>query len=426
MNILTLNCWSHSIRYRLFAWDRREILAEGTLERVAIGDSFISHRVPGRDTFCRDEECGDHRSAVAFILATLTDPGCGVLADAGQIAAIGHRVVHGGEKFHRSVVIDGRVLAALRKLQHLAPLHSAPNIAGIEAAQALLPGIPHVAIFDTAFHQTMPEHAYIYPLPYEWYENYGIRRYGFHGPSHLYLAKRAAVLLGKPAAECNLVTIHIDRGVSLCAIRNGVSIDTSMGLTPLEGAIMGTRCGDIDPGILPFMMRETELTARDMEGVLNQKSGLCGIAGRYLDRRHMLDGALDGDERCRLALEMEAYRLRKYIGAYLAAVGPLDGVVFTAGVGTTEWLARERTLAELGCFGIRLDRDRNRYASLQGGEVLISTDDSAIRVFVIPSDEELVFAEDVAAILAGKHGDHLRFGYSFGEADFTPLTGAMP
>jgi acetate kinase len=420
MNILTLNCWSHSIRYCLFAWDRRQVLADGTLERVAIGDSFISHCVPGRDRFCEEEECGDHRSAVAVILATLTDPGRGVLADMGQIAAVGHRVVHGGEKFCRSAMVDDRALDELRELRQLAPLHNAPNIAGIEAARELLPDIPHVAIFDTAFHQTMPEHAYIYPLPYEWYEKYGIRRYGFHGPSHLYLAKRAAVLLGKPADECNLVTIHIDRGVSLCAIRNGVSVDTSMGLTPLEGAIMGTRCGDIDPGILTFMMQEKHLSARDMEHVLNQKSGLCGITGRHMDRRHMLEGVLDGDERCRLALEMEAYRLRKYIGAFLAVAGPLDGVVFTEGVGTTEWLARERTLAELECFGIRLDRERNRNVSLEGGESLITADNSALRAFVIPSDEELVFAEDVAAIVAGKHGDHLSCGYSFGRPDFIP------
>jgi acetate kinase len=266
----------------------------------------------------------------------------------------------------------------------------------------------------------MPEHAYIYPLPYEWYEKHGIRRYGFHGPSHLYLAKRAAVLLGKTAGECSLVTVHIDRGVSLCAIRYGVSVDTSMGLTPLEGAIMGTRCGDIDPGILPFIMQETNLSARDMEGVLNQKSGLCGITGRYIDRRHMQEGALDGDDRCRLALEMEAYRLRKYIGAYLAAAGPMDAVVFSAGVGATEWLAREQTLAELGCLGIRLDRERNRSASLQGGESIISADGSPVRVLVIPTDEELVFAEDVAAIVDGKHGDHLSCGYSFGRPDFVP------
>jgi acetate kinase len=246
-----------------------------------------------------------------------------------------------------------------------------------------------------------------------------VRRYGFHGPSHLYLSRRGAVLLGKPAAACNLVTIHMDRGVSLCAIREGCSVDTSMGLTPLEGAVMGTRCGDIDPGIPAFIMQAEELSARELESVLNQKCGIFGLTGRHRDRRHLLDAALDGDVPCRRALELEAYRLKKYLGAYLAAVGPLDGVVFTAGTGGLEWLARELTLDGLECFGIRLDRERNRTVCPDKEEV-ITTADSAVQVFVVPGDDGLVSAEDTAAILAGDYSDHLRHDYRFARAGFVP------
>jgi acetate kinase len=390
------------------------------VKRVGLGGTSISLKAPGREEVTRDVAFVDHQEAVPLILDALNDPRHGVGNEAGRIVAVGHRVAHGGERFHHSVVIDDQVLVAIRELQQLAPLHNAANIAGIEAAAEALPNIPHVAIFDTAFHVTMPDFAYVYPLPYEWYKRFGVRRYGFHGPSHIYLSRRAATLLGKSAADCNLVTIHIDKGVSLCAIRNGASIDTSMGLTPLEGAVMETRSGDFDAGITSFIMQQLNISAREIESILNQKSGILGITGWHAERRKILEAASTGHARCRLALEMEAYRLKKYIGAYLAAVGPLDAIVFTTGVGEWEWFARELTLGELECFGILPDRERNRAAGSERKEALITTDASPVRVFVIPTDEELVFAQDVTAILSGGYGDHLHYDYSFSRPDFVP------
>jgi acetate kinase len=418
MDILALNCGSSSVKYQLFDWDKKVVIAKGMVERVIVGDSFIIHEVPGRETYREESECPDHQVAIDLIIKTLTDPGHGVLTDINQISAIGHRVVHGGEKFTCSVMIDEQVLDAVKEVQHLAPLHNPPNIAGIEAAQALLPQVPHIAIFDTAFHQTMPEHAYLYPLPYDWYEKYGVRRYGFHGTSHLYVSKRAAVLLGKPARECNIITMHIGNGVSHAAIKNGVSVDTSMGLTPLEGAVMGTRCGDIDPAIPAFMMQKENLSAKEIDSILNKKSGVLGITGRFTDRRDVIEHANNGDRLCQLALDIESYRLRKYIGSYMAAIGRLDAVVFTAGVGEMGWPIREKTIEGLEHLGIHLDKERNKSAMTRKRETLITTDDSRVKVFVIPTDEELVFTEDVAAILNGTYTDHMHFEYSFARTDF--------
>lgn len=417
MDILAINCGSSSVKYQLFDWDRKEIIAKGLVERVTIGGSFIVQEVPGRDKYRKEMECPNHTVAMDLIMKTLTDPDYGVLTDMNQISAVGHRVVHGGEKFTRSVLIDTHVLDTVKEVQHLAPLHNPPNIAGIEAAQAVLPDVPHIAIFDTAFHQTTPEHAYIYPVPYEWYEKYGVRRYGFHGTSHLYVSKRVAVLLGKPARECNIITMHIGNGVSHAAIRNGVSVDTSMGLTPLEGAVMGTRCGDIDPAIPAFMMQIEDHTAKDIDNLLNKKSGILGITKRFTDRRDVIEHARQGDKLCGLALEIEAYRLKKYIGSYMAILGRLDAVVFTAGVGERGWQIREMALEGLEHIGIHLDKERNKEA-VKGRECLITTDDSPVKVFVIPTDEELVFTEDVAAILDGTYSDHMSFEYSFAGADF--------
>jgi acetate kinase len=417
MDILAINCGSSSVKYQLFDWDRKEIIAKGLVERVTIGGSFIVQEAPGREKFKRAFECPNHTVAMDLIIQTLTDPEHGVLNEMSQISAVGHRVVHGGEKFTCSVLIDEEVLDTVKEVQHLAPLHNPPNIAGIEAAQAVLPDVPHIAIFDTAFHQTTPEHAYIYPLPYEWYEKYGVRRYGFHGTSHLFVSKRAAVLLGKPSSECNIITMHIGNGVSHAAIRNGVSVDTSMGLTPLEGAVMGTRCGDIDPAIPAFMMQMENLTAKEIDAILNKKSGILGITKRFTDRRDVIEHSLQGDKLSRLALEIESYRLKKSIGGYMAILGRLDAVVFTAGVGERGWQIREMALEGLEHMGIFLDKERNREA-VKGCECLIATDDSPIKVFVIPTDEELVFTEDVAAILAGSYSDHMSFEYSFAKADF--------
>ena len=418
MVILALNCGSSSVKYQLFDWEKKEVVAKGMVERVIIGDSFIMHEVPGRETYRTEYECPDHQVAVDLIIKTLVDDEHGVLKDINEISAVGHRVVHGGEMFTRSVLIDEKVLDAVKDVQHLAPLHNPPNIAGIEAAQAVLPKVPHVAIFDTAFHQTMPEHAYLYPLPYEWYEKYGVRRYGFHGTSHLYVSKRASVLLGKKPSECNIITMHIGNGVSHCAIQGGISVDTSMGLTPLEGAMMGTRCGDIDPAIPAFMMQKENLSAKEIDSILNKKSGVLGVTGRFTDRRDVIENAVNGDHRCKVSLEIEAYRLKKYIGTYMAVLGSLDAVVFTAGVGEMGWPIREKTIEGLEGIGIKLDRERNKGAMTRKRETLITTDDSPIKVFVIPTDEELVFTEDVVAILDGTYTDHMNFDYSFARQDF--------
>jgi len=416
--IMALNCGSSSVKYQLFDWEKKVVVAKGMVERVIVGDSYIVHEVPGRDNFKLEQDCPDHQAAIDLVIRVVTDRDHGVLQSVAEISAVGHRVVHGGEKFTCSVQIDDGVLNAVKDVQHLAPLHNPPNIEGIEAARSLMPTIPHVAICDTAFHQTMPEHAFLYPVPYDWYENHGVRRYGFHGTSHLYVSKRAAVLLGKQASECNIITMHIGNGVSHCAIRGGISVDTTMGLTPLEGAVMGTRSGDIDPAIPAFMMQKENLSAKEIDSVLNKKSGILGITGRYTDRRDVIEQAAKGDHRCQLALDIESYRLKKYIGAYMAAIGKLDAVVFTAGVGEMGAAIREKAIEGLEHIGICLDRERNAGAMTRKRETLITTDDSPVKVYVIPTDEELVFTEDVVAILNGTYTDHMQFAYSFAKPDF--------
>ncbi len=418
MDILALNCGSSSVKYQLFDWSKKEVIAKGMVERVTIGDSYIIHEVPGRTTYREEYECPDHKAAVHLIVKILTDKTHGVVDDMSKISAVGHRVVHGGEKFARSVMITDDVLDAIKEVQHLAPLHNPPNISGIEAAKANLPEVPHIAIFDTAFHQTIPEHAYTYPVPYEWYKKHGVRRYGFHGTSHLYVSKRAAMLLGKKPEECNVITMHIGNGVSHAAIKNGVSVDTSMGLTPLEGAVMGTRCGDIDPAIPAFIMERENLSPKEIDSVLNKKSGILGITGEYTDRRDVIEAAEQGNERCALALEIESYRLKKYIGSYCAILGHLDAVVFTAGVGEMAWLIREKALENLEHIGIKLDKEKNRNTMTRKAETTITTPDSPVKVFVIPTDEELVFTEDVVAILEKTYTDHMNFKYSFSEKEF--------
>ena len=418
MDILALNCGSSSVKYQLFDWKKKEVIARGMVERVTVGDSYIIHEVPGRDTYREEYECPNHTTAIHLIIKVLTSKSQGVVADMSAISAVGHRVVHGGEKFTCSVQINEEVLDAIKAVQHLAPLHNPPNIAGIEAAQANLPDVPHVAIFDTAFHQTMPQHSYIYPVPYDWYEKHGVRRYGFHGTSHLYVSKRASVLLGKAPKDCNLITMHIGNGVSHAAIKNGISIDTSMGLTPLEGAVMGTRCGDIDPAIPAFIQGMENLSAAEIDSILNKKSGVYGITGKYTDRRDVIEAAEEGCQRSALALEIEGYRLKKYIGAYFAALGRLDAIVFTAGVGEMGWLIREKALEGLEPMGIIIDKEKNRNTMTRKKETMISTADSPVKVFVIPTDEELVFTEDVAAILEETYTDHMNFKYSFADSTF--------
>ncbi len=418
MDILALNCGSSSVKYQLYNWDKKEVIAKGVVERVGIGESFIAHEVPNRQVYKNAHDCPDHIVAIGLIIKTLLDPEVGVVKTMNQISAVGHRVVHGGEKFASSVLIDDAVLDAIKEVQHLAPLHNPPNIMGIEAAQKVLPEVPHVAIFDTAFHQTMPEAAFIYPLPYEWYEKHSVRRYGFHGTSHLYVSKRAAVLLGKDSKDCNIITLHIGNGASHCAIKGGVSVDTSMGLTPLEGAVMGTRCGDIDPAIPTFIMEREGYSAKEMDAILNKKSGLLGITGKYTDRRDIGEGLDAGDKRCKLAFDIEAYRIKKYIGSYMAVLGRVDAIVFTAGVGEMGSEIRQAALEGLEALGVKVDKEKNLKTRTKIAEVEISTPDSPVKVFVIPTDEELVFTEDVVGILEKTYRDHMAFDYSFKSKDY--------
>ncbi|HUU01864.1 MAG TPA: acetate kinase [Myxococcota bacterium] len=405
MSILTLNCGSSSVKYSLFDTRGHDFTCRGLVERVGMGKSFLRQQYAGRETRI-DRDCRDHAAAVGLVLDILTT------GEDSPIRAVGHRVVHGGEEFAASALVTPEMLSTVERVAELAPLHNPPNLAGIRAAGALLPGIPQVAVFDTAFHQRMPPEAYIYPLPYEWYEKYGIRRYGFHGTSHLYVAARAAVMLGRPLEELKLVTLHIGNGASAAAVLDGRSVDTSMGFTPLEGLVMGTRCGWIDPAIVTYVMQREDLDADEMDRLLNKRSGLLGLSGRFTDRRDILEGADRGDERCELALQIECRAITKIIGSYAAVMGGLDGVVFTAGVGENAAAIRARALEGLRFLGIRLDPARNERALGGAREEFISSDASPVAALVIPTNEELVIAEDTQAILEGRLEDP-DFSYSF-------------
>lgn len=416
--ILILNCGSSSVKYRLENWDRDETMAAGIVERVGIGGSFCAHELPGHDKITIQHDCPDHREAIKLVVDTLTHQEYGAIKDMRQIAAVGHRVVHGGEKFAQSVVITPTVLATFRELANLAPLHNPPNILGIEAAQAVLPKATHVAVMDTAWHQTMPAHTYTYALPHEWYDKYSVRRYGFHGTSLLYCSKRAAVLLGKDPLQCNLIICHIGNGVSLNAVKDGLSYDTSMGFTPLEGLVMGTRAGDHDPAIPLYIMGKEKLGPDEMNSILNKKSGLLGITGRFTDRRDVEAAAKEGDKLSALAIDVECYRIRKYIGAYTAALGRVDALVFTAGVGEMSPLIRGRSMDGLEVLGIRYDAAKNALARTRNAECDITGKGSRTRVFVIPTDEERVLVEDTVALLEGRYRVHTDFSYTFQSKDY--------
>lgn len=413
MIILTLNCGSSSVKYQLFDWGKQAVLATGIVERVTQEGSVIIHKVPEKEEVKIPHGCPNHTEAIQLIMDTLTDAGHGALQSMDEVKAVGHRVVHGGEKFKKSVIVDDSSLAVFREIQSLAPLHNPANIMGIEAAQQVLPGVPHCAIMDTAWHQTMPAAAYTYALPYSWYRDHGVRRYGFHGTSFLYTAKRAAVLLGKDPFKTNLIIAHIGNGASICAIKDGVAVDTSMGLTPLEGLVMGTRSGDMDPAIPFYMMNREGIEPKEMETILNKKSGVLGITEKFVDRRDIEIAAENGDPQAELAIAVESYRIRKYIGAYAAAVGGVDAVVFTAGVGERGPIIRARALEGLSFMGINLDEKKNALSRTKNAETDISTDDSPVKVFVIPTDEELVMTEDTYALVNGSYDVHTAFTYSF-------------
>ena len=418
MVILTLNCGSSSAKYQVYDWDKKDVLAVGIVEKVTIGGSFINHKVKGKEEITINHDCPTHIDAVDLIIRTLTDKEKGCITDMSVIGAVGHRVVHGGNKFTKSVIVDDRAMAAFNEMKDMSPLHNPANIMGIEAAQKVLPNVPHCAIMDTAWHQTMPAEAYLYAVPSEWYEKYSVRRYGFHGTSFLYTAKRAAVLLGKDPFKTNLIICHLGNGASVNAVKDGCSFDTSMGITPLEGLVMGTRSGDLDPALPFYIMRKTGMSAADIENALNKKSGLLGITGKYADRRDIQKAKLDGDKAALLAQNMEAHRVKKYIGAYQAILGRVDALVFTAGVGEFAWFMREKILEGLDGIGIAYDPKKNLASHTRNTETIISKNDSKIPILIIPTDEELVMTEDAYALMAGNYNIHTSFTYSFQSRDY--------
>lgn len=413
MVILTLNCGSSSAKYQVYDWDAKDVLAVGIVERVTLDGAFISHKAKGKEEFRQEHACPNHTVAVDLIIKTLTDPTYGVITDMSMIKAVGHRIVHGGSKFTKSVIVDDEVMKTFREVSDLAPLHNPANIMGIEAAKKVLPNVPHCAVMDTAWHQTMPPSSYLYAVPYDWYENHAVRRYGFHGTSFLYTSKRAAALLGQDFHKTNLIIAHVGNGSSINAVKDGCSYDTSMGLSPLEGLVMGTRSGDVDAAVPFYMMRAAGLSASEVESALNKKSGLFGVTGKYTDRRDIQAAVLAGDERARLAQDIEAYRLRKYVGAYFAALGRVDALVFTAGVGEMAPFMRKKFLEGLEGLGIVYDPAKNELARTRNAEVEITGKGSRVPIYVIPTDEELVMTEDAYALMKGTYDLHTQFRYSF-------------
>ncbi|MDX9784347.1 MAG: acetate kinase [Spirochaetia bacterium] len=424
MVILTLNCGSSSVKYQVYDWDKKDILATGIVERVTIGGSSITHKAAGKPDYVVEHECPNHTVAIELILNTLVDAEYGVISDMGMIKAVGHRMVHGGSRFARSSIINDEFLDTFKELTDLAPLHNPANLMGVEAARSVLPNVPHCAVMDTAWHQTMPASSYMYALPQDWYEKHMVRRYGFHGTSFLYNAKRAAVLLGKDPFETNLVIAHIGNGASINAVKNGCSFDTSMGLTPLEGLVMGTRSGDIDPGIVFHMMRRTGMSAADVEKKLNKESGVLGITGKWADRRDIELAAEKGDLVAQLAQHMESYRIKKYIGAYYAALGRVDALVFTAGVGEMGPQIRHLATEGLTDMGIVIDEKKNALAKCRNAELDITGPGSKVKVFVIPTDEELVMTEDAFALMKGSYDVHTNYHYYFENRDYVNKTRA--
>ncbi len=399
MKILVINSGSSSIKYKLFHGDRLELAAAGLVERIGLEGSRVLHTIydaSGERKIVRETPVPDHEVGLRTVAGLLTEPGIAVIEHPGEIAAIGHRVVHGGERFSDTVIIDDDVIATIRRLIPYAPLHNPANLKGILVARQIFPDAAQVAVFDTAFHQTLPPYAYRYAIPNALYEEHGVRVYGFHGTSHLYVSKRAAEWLGKPLTKVNLITAHLGNGASMAAVRNGRSVDTTMGFTPLPGLMMGTRCGDLDPAVIFYLANRLGLTLEAIDRMLNKESGLLGVAGAS-DVRDVIEKMEAGDERARLALEMYAYRIRKYIGAYMAALGRVDALVFTAGVGENSPLVRRMSCAGLEPLGVVLDEARNNARG--EGVRPIHADESAVSILVIPTDEELEIAQQTYDIL---------------------------
>lgn len=397
MKILVLNCGSSSIKYALYDMDTKTVMTSGGAERVGLDGAFVKVKLANGEKRKVMHDIPEHTEGVKFIFSLLVDPEIGVIKDLKEIDAVGHRTVHGGEKFNKSVRLTEEVLKVYEECNDLAPLHNPANLKGIRAVQELMPEMPQVGVFDTAFHQTMPKEAFMYALPYELYENYGVRRYGFHGTSHRYVSQRVCEFLGVKPEGKKIITCHIGNGASIAAVKDGKCVDTSMGLTPLEGLIMGTRSGDVDGGALTFIEKKLGLDADGLSDLLNKKSGMLGITGVSSDMREIEKAFEEGNERAKLAFDMYFYRIRKYIGAYAAAMDGCDIIVFTAGVGENQPSLREEVCKKLTYLGVEIDVEKNK--NLRGKEALISTPESKVAVCVIPTDEELMIASDTMALL---------------------------
>ena len=397
MKVLVINCGSSSLKYQLIDMVNEEALAQGLVERIGIEGSVLTQKVEGKDKYIVKEEMKDHKDAIRLVLEALVDENNGVIKSMDEISAVGHRVVHGGEKYKESVVINDEVKANIEECFKLAPLHNPANMIGIKACEELMPNTPMVAVFDTAFHGTMPEDAYLYALPYELYEKHGIRKYGFHGTSHKYVSQTCAEVMGRDIKDLKIITCHLGNGASLCAVKNGVSVDTSMGFTPLEGLAMGTRCGNIDPAIVTFLMKEEGLSVDEVNDLLNKKSGVLGISGISSDFRDIEDAAFNKDDRrAKLALKIFEYKIRTTIGAYAAAMGGVDAIVFTAGVGENGPETREKCLEGLEFLGVEIDKEAN---NVRGKIREISKAGCNVKAFVIPTNEELVIARDTLELI---------------------------
>lgn len=397
MKILVLNCGSSSIKYKLFDMDSKEVIAQGGIEKIGLKGSFLKLTLPNGEKKVLEKDIPEHTVGVEFILNTLVSPEYGAIKSLDEIDAVGHRMVHGGERFSKSVLLDKEVLEAFVACNDLAPLHNPANLKGVNAVSAILPNIPQVGVFDTAFHQTMPDYAYLYAVPYELYEKYGVRRYGFHGTSHRYVSQRVCEYLGIKAEGLRLIPCHIGNGGSIAAIKDGKCIDTTMGLTPLEGLMMGTRSGDIDAGAVTFIMDKEGLTTTGVSNLLNKKSGVLGISGVSSDMRELEAAVAEGNPKAILAENMYFYRIKKYIGAYAAALGGVDVILFTGGVGENQASCRAGVCEGLEFMGVKIDAEKNK---VRGEEAIISSDDSKVKVVVIPTDEELLIASDTMTVVS--------------------------
>ena len=396
MKTLVINCGSSSLKYQLIDMATEECMVQGLVERIGIEGSILTQKVEGKDKYIINSDIKDHKEAIKLVLEALVDPTHGVIKSMDEISAVGHRVVHGGEKYSDSVLINDEVLKSIKDCIVLAPLHNPPNVIGIEACKELMPNTPMVAVFDTAFHQTMPKHSYICPLPYELYEKYGVRKYGFHGTSHKYVSNKVAEAMGKDIKDLKIITCHLGNGCSLAAVKNGKSVDTSMGFTPLAGVMMGTRSGSIDPSVISFLIEQHGYTIEEVDELLNKKSGVLGISGVSSDFRDVLAAGEAGNERAKLALEIFYYKVRTQIAAYAGAMGGVDVIVFTAGIGENSAITRREILRGLEFFGFTINDEKNE---LRGHIQEVSNEDSKVKVYVVPTNEELMIARDTAKLV---------------------------